>query len=43
MALLIADELSNEPNHVAEKHRVQELKNEALRLMEQEEVHGSKT
>ena len=43
MALLIADELSNEPNHVAEKHRVQELKNEARRLMEQEEVHGSKT
>jgi len=39
MALLIADELSDEKNHVAEKRRVQELKNEARRLMEEEEIH----
>jgi len=39
MALLIADELSDEQNHVAEKRRVQELKNEARRLMEEEEIH----
>jgi hypothetical protein len=39
MALLIADELSNEQNHIAEKRRVQELKNEARRLMEEEEIH----
>jgi len=43
MAVLIADELSSEPNHAAEKRRVQELKNEARRLMEEDGIHYEPT
>ena len=46
MALLIADELSGWPDHQAEMHRIQGLKREARKLMEEEKNYcdsGNKT
>ena len=39
MAVLIADELSNSDNHLEERRRIQELKREARRLLEEEGIH----
>lgn len=43
MAILIADEISSEPNHLEEKRKVQELKNTARRLMEEGDQNTVRT
>jgi hypothetical protein len=40
-ACLIARELADEKNHIAEKRKAEELLNEGGRLLDEQEIHGT--